>query len=147
VVNQVVMSFHACGGNVGDSVNIPLPNWVKSIGEEKDLFYKDAHDNPSIEYLSWAVDQRPVLKDQYGHRVSPLQVINWNEICFGLSFCILNGAHPCEQDHCANQGSLNFSLEPVYITWSTEWGCWDVAWHVYKNFLKLRDWTSLHNMV
>lgn len=76
MVNQVVMSFHACGGNVGDSVNIPLPNWVKSIGEEKDLFYKDAHDNPSIEYLSWAVDQRPVLKDQYGHRVSPLQVIN-----------------------------------------------------------------------
>jgi hypothetical protein len=118
MVNQVVMSFHACLENEVET--IPLPGWVKRIGQEKDLFYKDAHDNPSTEYLSWAVDKKPVLKDQIGHRVSPLQVINSNEICFGLSFCILNGAHPCEQDHWANQGSLNFSLEPVYITWSTE---------------------------
>jgi len=25
---QVVLSFHACGGNVGDSAQIPLPRWV-----------------------------------------------------------------------------------------------------------------------
>lgn len=25
---QVVLSFHACGGNVGDSAQIPLPKWV-----------------------------------------------------------------------------------------------------------------------
>lgn len=25
---QCIMSFHACGGNVGDSVNIPLPPWL-----------------------------------------------------------------------------------------------------------------------
>lgn len=25
---QAVMSFHTCGGNVGDSTDIPLPLWV-----------------------------------------------------------------------------------------------------------------------
>ncbi len=25
---QVVLSFHACGGNVGDSAQVPLPRWV-----------------------------------------------------------------------------------------------------------------------
>jgi len=68
------MSFHACVENKVET--IPLPGWVKSIGQEKDLFYKDAHDDPCTEYLSWAVDQELVLKDRYGNPVSPLQVIN-----------------------------------------------------------------------
>ena len=25
---QAVMSFHACGGNVGDYAQVPLPDWV-----------------------------------------------------------------------------------------------------------------------
>lgn len=25
---QAVMSFHACGGNVGDYAQVPLPEWV-----------------------------------------------------------------------------------------------------------------------
>lgn len=29
---QPVMSFHKCGGNVGDTCNIPLPQWVRDIG-------------------------------------------------------------------------------------------------------------------
>ena len=28
---QVVLSFHACGGNVGDVVQIPLPQWVLEV--------------------------------------------------------------------------------------------------------------------
>lgn len=28
---QVVLSFHACGGNVGDLVQIPLPEWVLQV--------------------------------------------------------------------------------------------------------------------
>ena len=28
---QVVMSFHACGGNVGDNAQIPLPQWVLQV--------------------------------------------------------------------------------------------------------------------
>ena len=40
---QVVLSFHACGGNVGDDAAIPLPAWVEeaAVGDA-DLFYADA---------------------------------------------------------------------------------------------------------
>ncbi|KAH9549170.1 hypothetical protein CY35_10G005700 [Sphagnum magellanicum] len=69
---HVVMSFHACVENGVET--IPLPGWVKRDGEKKDLFYKDAQDNPSTEYLSWAVDKEYVLEDQNGNPVSPLKV-------------------------------------------------------------------------
>ena len=29
---QAVMSFHACGGNVGDYAQVPLPDWVFKVG-------------------------------------------------------------------------------------------------------------------
>jgi hypothetical protein len=29
---QVVLSFHACGGNVGDMAQVPLPPWVLQVG-------------------------------------------------------------------------------------------------------------------
>jgi hypothetical protein len=39
---QVVLSFHACGGNVGDTAVIPLPSWVLASGErDPDIFYTD----------------------------------------------------------------------------------------------------------
>ena len=39
---QAVMSFHACGGHIGDSVNVPLPQWVLDLEEEvPELFYRD----------------------------------------------------------------------------------------------------------
>lgn len=28
---QVVLSFHACGGNVGDLAEVPLPAWVLEV--------------------------------------------------------------------------------------------------------------------
>ena len=28
---QAVMSFHACGGNVGDYAQVPLPEWVLKV--------------------------------------------------------------------------------------------------------------------
>lgn len=40
---QVVLSFHACGGNVGDDAAIPLPAWVEEAAQgDADLFYADA---------------------------------------------------------------------------------------------------------
>ena len=39
---QVVLSFHACGGNVGDNAEVPLPSWVLAAGErDPDIFYTD----------------------------------------------------------------------------------------------------------
>lgn len=34
---QAVMSFHACGGNVGDSTQIPLPHWVLQVREQRSV--------------------------------------------------------------------------------------------------------------
>ncbi|GLU08264.1 hypothetical protein SLE2022_251870 [Rubroshorea leprosula] len=60
---QAVMSFHQCGGNVGDSCNIPLPNWVvEEIGKDPDLAYTDQWGRRNYEYVSLGCDTIPALK-------------------------------------------------------------------------------------
>lgn len=60
---QAVMSFHQCGGNVGDSVTIPLPKWVvEEIDKDPDLAYTDQWGRRNYEYVSLACDTLPVLK-------------------------------------------------------------------------------------
>jgi beta-amylase len=60
---QAVMSFHQCGGNVGDSVTIPLPKWaVEEIDKDPDLVYTDQWGRRNYEYLSLGCDTLPVLK-------------------------------------------------------------------------------------
>lgn len=59
---QVVMSFHQCGGNVGDVVNIPIPQWVRDVGEtDPDIFYTNRAGNRNIEYLTIGVDNQPLF--------------------------------------------------------------------------------------
>ncbi len=56
-----ILSFHACGGNVGDDCNIALPQWVwtKFSGlSEADLQYRSELGNMCREVVSlWADDQ------------------------------------------------------------------------------------------
>ncbi|KAL8162252.1 hypothetical protein V2J09_013741 [Rumex salicifolius] len=60
---QAVMSFHKCGGNVGDSVTIPLPGWVEEeINKDPDLAYTDQWGRRNYEYVSLGVDTMSVLK-------------------------------------------------------------------------------------
>lgn len=72
---QVVMSFHACGGNVGDVAQIPLPDWVLQAGQQDpDLFFTDRPRESGLgqrnkEYISvWADEAHGVLAGR-----SPLQ--------------------------------------------------------------------------
>jgi hypothetical protein len=58
---QATMSFHACGGNVGDTVNVPLPEWVLRAGDEHDLWYVDRQGHRDRECLSLSADTKPVL--------------------------------------------------------------------------------------
>ena len=59
-----ILSFHQCGGNVGDTVTVPLPEWIwtKYIGkpgiENADsLKYKSEQGNYSAEYVSpWGIE-------------------------------------------------------------------------------------------
>ncbi|EYU43788.1 hypothetical protein MIMGU_mgv1a021359mg, partial [Erythranthe guttata] len=54
---QAVMSFHQCGGNVGDSCTIPLPKWaVEEIEKDPDLAYTDQWGRRNHEYISLGCD-------------------------------------------------------------------------------------------
>eukprot|EP01018_Ginkgo_biloba_P012651 Gb_23609 [translate_table: standard] len=67
---QAVMSFHQCGGNVGDSCNIPLPYWVlEEIKTNPDMVYTDKSGRRNQEYISLGCDTIPLLKGR-----SPIQV-------------------------------------------------------------------------
>ncbi|KAF5729661.1 beta-amylase family protein [Tripterygium wilfordii] len=67
---QVVMSFHQCGGNVGDSCSIPLPPWVlEEISMNPDLVYTDRSGRRNPEYISLGCDALPVLRGR-----TPIQV-------------------------------------------------------------------------
>lgn len=60
---QVVMSFHECGGNVGDDVHIPLPNWITEIGQSNpDIYFRDQEGRSNTECLSWGIDKQRVLR-------------------------------------------------------------------------------------
>ncbi|KAF6172744.1 hypothetical protein GIB67_000802 [Kingdonia uniflora] len=59
---QTIMSFHQCGGNVGDIVNIPLPKWVLDIGDsDPDIFYTNRSGTRNKEYLTIGVDNQPLF--------------------------------------------------------------------------------------
>eukprot|EP00602_Paraphysomonas_sp_CaronLab_P004130 CAMPEP_0185024838 /NCGR_PEP_ID=MMETSP1103-20130426/8028_1 /TAXON_ID=36769 /ORGANISM="Paraphysomonas bandaiensis, Strain Caron Lab Isolate" /LENGTH=403 /DNA_ID=CAMNT_0027557903 /DNA_START=155 /DNA_END=1366 /DNA_ORIENTATION=+ len=66
---QYVMSFHRCGGNVGDTCNYPLPDWV--LNSADDIWYEDQHGNKDTEYVALFADNEAVLGSA---NRTPLQV-------------------------------------------------------------------------
>jgi beta-amylase len=59
---QAVMSFHAAGGNVGDTCKIPLPKWVLEVGERNpDVFYTDKAGHRNRECLSLGCDEQSLF--------------------------------------------------------------------------------------
>ncbi|KAJ8499834.1 hypothetical protein OPV22_010386 [Ensete ventricosum] len=67
---QMVMSFHQCGGNVGDSCSIPLPPWVvEETRRDPDIVYTDRSGRRNPEYISLGCDTLPVLMGR-----TPIQV-------------------------------------------------------------------------
>ncbi|KAJ3681784.1 hypothetical protein LUZ60_014357 [Juncus effusus] len=67
---QMVMSFHQCGGNVGDSCSIPLPPWVlEEMSRDPDIVYTDRSGRRNPEYISLGCDEIPVLRGR-----TPIQV-------------------------------------------------------------------------
>eukprot|EP00884_Botryococcus_braunii_P009504 jgi/Botrbrau1/18555/Bobra.0367s0006.1 len=78
---QVVMSFHSCGSNVGDDVNINLPKFVdEAIGQTAGYFYRGVtreRFNPNLpenkEYISLFVDLLECLPGKNGQSRTPIQ--------------------------------------------------------------------------
>mmetsp|Transcript_28084 Transcript_28084/g.67475 ORF Transcript_28084/g.67475 Transcript_28084/m.67475 type:complete len:549 (-) Transcript_28084:61-1707(-) len=69
---QTVMSFHGCGGNIGDTVNIPIPDWVTNLEDTiPELFYRDRRMDPSREYVSLSCDNLSVFPGKPVRRGAP----------------------------------------------------------------------------
>ena len=63
----IVLSFHRCGGNVGDTCNIPIPSWVRRIGETNpNIYYTDRNGYRLTEYLSSGVDHEKLFNGRTG---------------------------------------------------------------------------------
>lgn len=59
---QAVMSFHAAGGNVGDTCRISLPKWIREIGASNpDIYYTDKQGYRNKECLSLGCDSEPLF--------------------------------------------------------------------------------------
>ena len=52
------MSFHKCGGNVGDNVTIPLPSWALTVMKSKGYQYTDQWGFKSEEYVHPAANHK-----------------------------------------------------------------------------------------
>jgi len=56
---SMTMSFHQCGGNVGDNVYIPIPQFVRDA--EPKAFYTDREGRINYEYISLGADNSTVF--------------------------------------------------------------------------------------
>ncbi|KAL7717720.1 Beta-amylase [Entamoeba marina] len=66
---QAVMSFHKCGGNVGDTCDIPIPQWARDAGASAGAFFKDLEGWTNDEYISFAADSESVFEGR-----TPLEI-------------------------------------------------------------------------
>ena len=78
---QAIMSFHQCGGNVGDVVNIPLPQWVLDVGEsDPDIFYTNRTGNRNKEYLTIGVDNQSLFGGRTAVQVRVIKQISFSAV-------------------------------------------------------------------
>lgn len=73
------MSFHECGGNVGDDVHIPLPKWITELGKENpDIYFTDRDGRRNPESLTWGIDKERVLRGRTAVEVLYIVTNNWH---------------------------------------------------------------------
>jgi hypothetical protein len=73
-----ILSFHQCGGNVGDTCDIPIPGWLgekyanrRAVASPDDIFYRSEQGHTSREVLSvWST---PVVIDDYRELMEAFQ--------------------------------------------------------------------------
>mmetsp|Transcript_57540 Transcript_57540/g.136875 ORF Transcript_57540/g.136875 Transcript_57540/m.136875 type:complete len:475 (+) Transcript_57540:60-1484(+) len=70
---QAVMSFHKCGGNVGDVVNIPIPEFALSVAKAQDRFYRSSTGVVAEDCLSLSADAERIFAGPDGRMRTALQ--------------------------------------------------------------------------
>ncbi|XP_071701296.1 beta-amylase 7-like isoform X2 [Rutidosis leptorrhynchoides] len=136
---QVVMSFHDCGGNLGDDVCIPLPHWVAEIGRSNpDIFFTDRSGRRNPECLSWGIDKERVLRGRTASEVYFDYMrsfrVEFNDFFEdGVISMIEIGLGPC--------GELRYPSNPVKYGWRYpgvgEFQCYDR--YMLKNLTKAAE--------
>ncbi|XP_051132863.1 beta-amylase 7-like isoform X2 [Andrographis paniculata] len=136
---QVVLSFHECGGYVGDDVRIPLPHWVAEIGRSNpDIFFTDRAGRRDPECLSWGVDKERVLRGRtavevYFDYMRSFRIEFDDLFEDGIISMILIGLGPC--------GELRYPSNPVKHGWRYpgigEFQCYDQ--YMLKSLQKAAD--------
>ncbi|GAA0165279.1 hypothetical protein LIER_39948 [Lithospermum erythrorhizon] len=121
------MSFHECGGNVGDDVCIPLPDWVAEIGRSNpDIFFTDRVGRRNQECLSWGIDKERVLRGRtaievYFDYMRSFRVEFDEFVEAGIISMVEVGLGPC--------GELRYPSYPVKHGWRHpgigEFQCYD----------------------
>ncbi|CAN6678056.1 unnamed protein product [Malus baccata var. baccata] len=62
-MRKVMMSFHECGGDVGDDIHIPLSHRVIEIGQKNpDIYFTNKEGKRNTECLTWGIDKERVLR-------------------------------------------------------------------------------------
>ncbi|PSS24299.1 Beta-amylase [Actinidia chinensis var. chinensis] len=136
---QVVLSFHECGGNIGDDVCIPLPHWVAEIGRSNpDIFFTDREGRRNPECLSWGIDKERVLRGRtavevYFDYMRSFRVEFDEFFEDGIISIIEVGLGPC--------GELRYPSNPVKHGWRYpgvgEFQCYDQ--YLLKNLRKAAE--------
>ena len=92
-----VFSFHKCGGNVGDTCNIPLPSFV--TGSSSQPFFVDSDGHVDNEYISFAYDEVKVTSrtplEMYSDWMSAFKSQFSSFIQSGQIYEIEVGTGPC----------------------------------------------------
>ncbi len=137
---QAVMSFHAAGGNVGDTCKIPLPRWILDIGDkDPDIYYTDKSGHRNRECLSLGCDEVPIFwgrtpVDMYSDFIEAF-VENFHPLFGGCSdACTLRmrRMHPlpatscrCAQTFTPMHGDVPRAADRFSLVWSLRRVCAD----------------------
>ncbi|MEW5318652.1 MAG: hypothetical protein WDW38_009858 [Sanguina aurantia] len=86
---QAVMSFHAAGGNVGDTCKILLPSWVLDVGETNpDIYFTDKTGHRNRECLSLGCAEEALFSGR-----TPVEMYHDFVAAFADKFQHLFGEH------------------------------------------------------
>jgi beta-amylase len=103
---QVVLSFHQCGGNTGDTCSIPIPQFVRDSGN--DGFYKDRNGFVNKEYISLGADDEPIFAGR-----TAIQMYNEFMISFRSAFqSFLGSTIPSIEVGLGPAGELRYPSYP-----------------------------------
>jgi len=116
---QAVMSFHKCGGNVGDVVDYPLPSFALSVAKTKGLLYQSNTGVIAEDCLSLSADSERVFPGAGGKMRTALECYGDYMKAFVAAMGAYIGSTICElQVGMGPCGELRYPSYMISNGWS-----------------------------